>query len=182
MNLENINFYSMVDTFLWYSCRTKEHLVVAKEDLFLVIRYIMDDVGPDGSCFDDDDGSCPKNRPYMTIGFDIFKYDSEKGKFEYLDRSSLGDLAIFVGSHSHSVAIQATEFPGVKANSVYFTDGRYTGKLEGDESDVYYKVLCRGHDIGIYNYQDKTVSPCYYPCDVPSVKTILPVPIWFFPN
>ncbi|KAL3629302.1 hypothetical protein CASFOL_026524 [Castilleja foliolosa] len=179
-NINQGHFYSLFHTFVPFICEMKEHLVVVKDDLLLVIQYIMDNVGPDGSYCDNLDKHYSL---YMTIGFDIFKYDdSEKGKFEYLDSSSLGDLAIFVGSHSHSVAIQATEFLGVKPNSVYFTDGMYTGTLEGDEWFVYFEEFCCGHDIGIYNYQDKTVSPCYYPCDVPSVKTILPAPIWFFPN
>ncbi|KAL3629323.1 hypothetical protein CASFOL_026545 [Castilleja foliolosa] len=173
-NIDQGHFYSFVDTFVPFP---EKDLVVANEDLLLVIRYIMDHVGPDGSCFDVSDDCCSYAYPHMTIGFDIFKYDdSEKGKFEYLDSSSLGDLAIFVGSHNHSVAIQATEFPGVKPNSIYFTDAYGTGNLEGYNSQMY------GHDIGIYNYQNKTVSPCYYPCDASSVKTIMPAPIWFFPS
>ncbi|KAL3629325.1 hypothetical protein CASFOL_026547 [Castilleja foliolosa] len=179
-NIKQGHFYSLVDTFL-LSCGTKEHLVVAKEDLLLVIQYIAYHVGPDGSCFDNSDNSCPYNSRHMTIGFDIFKCDSEKGKFEYLDRSSLGDLAIFVGKHSHSVAIQATEFPGVKPNSVYFTDAYGTGYLEGGELELgvesYHDIPICGHDNGIYNYQDKIVSPCYYPCDASSVKTITTAPI-----
>ncbi|KAL3629308.1 hypothetical protein CASFOL_026530 [Castilleja foliolosa] len=181
-NIKQGHFYSLLHTFSPLTYGGKDHLVVAKEDLLLVIQYRMDSVGPDGSCFDLSDNSCPDNYPYMTIGFDIFKYDSEKGKFEYLDSSSLGDLAIFVGKHSHSVAIQATQFPGVKPNSIYFTDTELTGKLEGNERDDNYGLFCCGHDIGIYNYQDKTVSSCYYPCDVPSARRILAAPIWFFPN
>ncbi|KAL3629324.1 hypothetical protein CASFOL_026546 [Castilleja foliolosa] len=176
--------YYYFPSFKWFIskflCGSKQHLVVAKEDLLYVVQYTMYEVAPDGACFDDEDDRCPIGCRYMTIGFDIFKYDSEKGKFKYLDSSSLGDLAIFVGKHSHSVAIQATEFPGVKPNSVYFTDAYGTGNLNGDDSD-YNRQIC-GHDIGIYNYQDKTVSPCYYPCDVPSVKMTLPAPIWFFPS
>ncbi|KAL3629305.1 hypothetical protein CASFOL_026527 [Castilleja foliolosa] len=180
-NIKQGHFYSLFHTFVPLRCGTKEHLVVAKEDLLLVVQYIMEDVGPDGSCFEDSDDSYPGNCHHMTIGFDIFKYDdSEKGKFEYLDSSSLGDLAIFVGSHNHSVAIQATEFPGVKPNSIYFTDAYGTGNFQGLES--YYNSQICGHDIGIYNYQDKTVSPCYYPCDASSVKPILPAPIWFYPS
>ncbi|KAL3629329.1 hypothetical protein CASFOL_026551 [Castilleja foliolosa] len=136
----------------------------------------MYDVAPDGLCFDVDSNGCR----YMTIGFDIFKYDSEKGKFKYLDSSSLGGLAIFVGFHNHAVAIQASEFPEVKPNSVYFTDVYDTGNLV--DARAYNNRQIGGHDIGIYNYHDKTVSPCYYPCDVPSMKKILPAPIWFFPS
>ncbi|KAL3642757.1 hypothetical protein CASFOL_013572 [Castilleja foliolosa] len=184
---------------------TAGNLVVAKEDLLLfVIRYVVDYVGPDGQCFghtdkrrpdyvdplnwdyDYVDGRHPDRFParchYMTVGFDIWKHDPKSGKFNYLDSSSLGDLAIFVGEHSHSVAIPAThEFSELKPNSIYFTDGYYTGSLEGrvTRSGLFGRG---GHDIGIYNYKDRTVSPCYYPCDASSVKTILPAPIWFFPS
>ncbi|KAL3629429.1 hypothetical protein CASFOL_026651 [Castilleja foliolosa] len=184
---------------LWGSA---EYLVVAKEDLLLVTRYIADYVGPDGQCFhyfderrpdyvDGDswdfdyvDGRHPDRFParchHMTIGFDIWKLDSKNEKFNYL-YSSPTDLAIFVGKHSHSVAIQTTEFPELKPNSIYFTDGKYTGSLEGGPDDG--GLFGRGgHDIGSYNYKDRTVSPCYYPCDAPNLKTILPAPIWFFPS
>ncbi|KAL3629287.1 hypothetical protein CASFOL_026509 [Castilleja foliolosa] len=193
IKVDEFNYLTMILRSLPYECLRIEkflrhkvvpikHLVVVDEDLLMVIQYIMFRVGPDGLQYEQIDERKPVRCGYMTIGFYIFKYDdSEKGKFEYLDSSSLGDLAIFVGKHSHSVAIQATEFPGVKPNSIYFTDGNYTGELEGDDDDD--DLFCGGgHDIGIYNYKDKTVSPCYYPCDVPSLKTILPAPIWFFPN
>ncbi|KAL3629301.1 hypothetical protein CASFOL_026523 [Castilleja foliolosa] len=140
----------------------------------------MDCVSPDGSCFPLEDECRPYDCRHMTIGFDVWKYDSKKGKFKYVDCLSLGDWAIFVGSHNHSVAIQANEFPGAKPNSIYFTDGHFTGTLKGGDDDRLFGF--NGHDIGIYNYRDKTVSPCYYPCDAPSLKDILPAPIWFFPN
>ncbi|KAL3629440.1 hypothetical protein CASFOL_026662 [Castilleja foliolosa] len=153
-----------------------EHLLLVKEDLLMVFQKVMEWVGPDGSCVNQ---YTPNKYRYMTIGFDIWKYYPEEGKFKYLDSSSLGGLAIFVGLLSHSVAIQASDFPDVKPGSVYFTDGYCTGTLGGDDDDV----LCRGgHDIGIFNFQNKTVSPCYYPCDLPSLKNILPAPIWFFPS
>ncbi|KAL3629286.1 hypothetical protein CASFOL_026508 [Castilleja foliolosa] len=184
IKVDKFNYFTTIERFLLNKCVEIKHLVVVDEDLLLVIQYIMLRVGPDVLHHEQLDERKPDSRRYMTIGFYIFKYDdSEQGKFKYLDSSSLGDLAIFVGLHNHSVAIQATEFPGVKPNSIYFTDGNYTGELEGDESYDDDGFLCGlGHDIGIYNYQDKTVSPCYYPCDVQSLKTILPAPIWFFPN
>ncbi|KAL3629439.1 hypothetical protein CASFOL_026661 [Castilleja foliolosa] len=152
------------------------HLLLVKEDLLMVFQKVMEWVGPDGSCFNQ---YSPNKYRRMTIDFDIWKYYPEEEKFRCLDSSSLGGLAIFLGLHSHSVAIQASEFPEVKPGSFYFTDGYYTGRLGGDDD-----VLCRGgHDIGIFNFQNKTVSPCYYyPCDVPSLKNILPAPIWFFPS
>ncbi|KAL3629322.1 hypothetical protein CASFOL_026544 [Castilleja foliolosa] len=176
------NYLTSVERFLRYKCEPIEHLVVADEDLFLVTQYMIFNVGLDGLCFDHLDERCPDNSRHMTIRFDILKYDSEKGKFEYVDSSSLGGLAIFVGVLSHPVAIQATDqFPELKPDSIYFTDGFGMGPLSGDYSH-YDEHELRGHDIGIYNYRDKTVSSCYYPCDAPSMKTITPPPIWFFPS
>ncbi|KAL3629776.1 hypothetical protein CASFOL_026998 [Castilleja foliolosa] len=195
------NFSSSVVSRLRFYWGAMECLVVAGEDLLLVRRYIMEEVGLDGQCYgsslderhpdyvaEDDPAffekinKCPSSCNYMTFGFDIWKHDSEeKGKFHYLDSSSLGDLALFVGKHNHGIAIKATEFPGVKPGSVYFTDGRYTGSLEGgpDDRGVFGGG---GQDIGIYNYKDKTVSPCYYPCEPSSPKPNLPAPMWFFPS
>ncbi|KAL3629441.1 hypothetical protein CASFOL_026663 [Castilleja foliolosa] len=161
------------------------YLVVAKEDLLFVMQCVIGYVGPDGQCFDhlderrpdyvDEDswdydhvdGRHPDRFParchHMTIGFDIWKLDPKNGTFKYLDSSSLGDLAIFVG-----YTVIRLRFKRLRS-------------LEGGPDDG--GIFGRGgHDIGIYNYKDKTVSPCYYPCDVPSVKTILPAPIWFFPS
>ncbi|KAL3628575.1 hypothetical protein CASFOL_027621 [Castilleja foliolosa] len=178
------------------------YLVVAKEEdnLLLVVRHMIDFVGPDGQCFDilderrpdyvrgddvafyDKLDKCPVRCNYMTIGFDIWKHDPKNGKFNYLDSSSLGGLAIFVGKHSHSVAIPATEFPELKPNSIYFTDGYNTGELDGRLTGRSFTIGRGGHDIGIFNYKNRTVSPCYYPCDAPSLKPILPGPIWFYPT
>ncbi|KAL3629431.1 hypothetical protein CASFOL_026653 [Castilleja foliolosa] len=110
-------------------------------------------------------------------------HDPRNGKLKYLDSSSLGDSAIFVGKHRHSVAIPATEFPELKPSSIYFTDGYYRRALEGGLSGRRCIFGHGGHDIGIFNYKKKrTVSLCYYPCDAPSLKLILPRPMWFFPS
>ncbi|KAL3640605.1 hypothetical protein CASFOL_015573 [Castilleja foliolosa] len=39
-----------------------------------------------------------------------------------------------------------------------------------------------GHDIGIFDYENKTISSCYYPCDLQNFKQIIPQPIWFTPR
>ncbi|GFP85603.1 hypothetical protein PHJA_000704000 [Phtheirospermum japonicum] len=78
---------------------------------------------------------------------------------------------MFVGLN-HSFAVSATAANGLKPNSIYFTDER------GWRDDVIYG----GHDIGIFDYQNKTISPCYYPCDVQSFKRIRPATIWFTPS
>ncbi|KAL3624313.1 hypothetical protein CASFOL_033129 [Castilleja foliolosa] len=162
-------------------CRTVEHLVVADHHLFVVSRYIMECVGPDGSyvdCYDEGSHDCP----HMTVDFDVHKYNPEKGSVTYVD--SLEGLALFIGLESHTVALPAAHFPaGLKPNSIYFTDtigtGYWTLPRHGYSE---YEAPFGGHDIGIFNYENKTVSSCYYPCDLQSVHKILPSPMWFFPS
>ncbi|KAL3626629.1 hypothetical protein CASFOL_030178 [Castilleja foliolosa] len=183
IKVDKCYFDSSLERWLKCMCAPNEYLVFAGEDILYVIQYAMEPVGPDGSYIYK---NAPDNCPYVTIRFDVLKYDRKKGKFKYVDGSSsscLGGYAIFVGPLSHSVAIPATRFPELlKPDSIYFTDGYFEGTFDGDYKYPFDDERVVGHDIGIYNYQDKTVSPCYYPCDVRSLKKILPPPIWFFPN
>ncbi|KAL3619288.1 hypothetical protein CASFOL_036858 [Castilleja foliolosa] len=160
-------------------CEPVEHLVVAGHDLLSVTRYIMENVGPDGSyvdCYKKGSDDCP----HLTVDFEVGKYDPEKGEFWYDD---LDGLALFIGLESDTVALPASRFPGLKANSIYYTDtigtrdwtSSHDGKCDED-------APFGGHDIGIFNYEDETVSSCYYPSDVQSIQRILPSPMWFFPS
>ncbi|KAL3629344.1 hypothetical protein CASFOL_026566 [Castilleja foliolosa] len=189
IKVDKRNYDQSIEMFLFVMCLYKEFLVVAGEDLLLVVQYTMDTVGPDGSCFYHlDERPRPDNPRHMTISFDVFKHDPEKGRFEFMDSSSsLGGFAIFVGQHHDAVAIPATQFPELKPDSIYFTDGYDVGPLDGYDSDDDDDDDERdgdkrfsGRDIGIYNYKDKTVSECYYPWDI--VKNKLTTPIWFFPS
>ncbi|KAL3624275.1 hypothetical protein CASFOL_033091 [Castilleja foliolosa] len=155
-----------------------EHLVVVNKHLLLVTRYVVH-VDPDGSSVDCLDGSA-NNLPHMTVYFCAHKYDHEKGDFVYME-DSLDGLALFVGNQSDNVALPAANFPGLKPDSIYFTDTigmRYWKLFHPGCGD--YDAPFGGHDIGIFNYEDKTVSSCYYPCDVQSIQRIFPSPMWFF--
>ncbi|KAL3629341.1 hypothetical protein CASFOL_026563 [Castilleja foliolosa] len=173
--------YSSFQMFLRLMCLYSKFLVVAGEDLLLVVQYIAD-VGPDGSCFDDiDELPRPDKLRHMTIRFDVFKHDPKKGRFKFVDSSSsLGGFAIFVGQHYDAVAIPATRSPELKPDSIYFTDGYWEGPLDGYDSNDDNDERFDGRDIGIYSYRDKTVSECHYPWDI--VKNKLTTPIWFFPS
>ncbi|KAL3629162.1 hypothetical protein CASFOL_026384 [Castilleja foliolosa] len=176
IKVKQYDYITSVEMLLYVLSEPIEHLVVAGKDLLVVIQYIMSYVAPDGSCFPSDKD---KSRE-MTIRFEILKYDPKKGKFNHVDSSYLGDLAIFVGMHSHAVAIKATRNNEVKPNSIYFTDASYTGGLEGGSDDD--DLLCN-RDFGIYNYLDKTVSHFDdYPLDERSLRDMSPAPIWFFPS
>ncbi|KAL3629394.1 hypothetical protein CASFOL_026616 [Castilleja foliolosa] len=184
IKVDEHDYFPSFEMSLWRLCLPAEHLVVAGEDLLMVVQYIVTSVAPDGSGFHyEDEQPRPDNCRHMTIRFDVFKHDPEKGRYEFVDySSSLGGFAIFVGLHSQPVAIPAARFPELKPDSIYFTDGHLygDGPFDGNDSDDDNDEPLDGRDIGIYNYQDKTVSECYYPWDI--VKNNLTTPIWFFPS
>ncbi|GER28472.1 hypothetical protein STAS_04264 [Striga asiatica] len=110
----------------------------------------------------------PKTR-MVVAGRDIL-YEAECG--DLVRCSSLGNWAVFVGNCSHAVAAQ---LPGFRPNSIYFTD------LE--DTEVFKDERINGHDIGILDYEKKTVSPCYLSrgCpetreDFPAANVVLPQP------
>ncbi|KAG8384932.1 hypothetical protein BUALT_Bualt04G0169600 [Buddleja alternifolia] len=141
-------------------CRPLTCLVVdsSSGQLYHVTRHVMEHMAPDGSyvdCFDEGSDMCP----YKTIGFDVHKYDPESSALKYME-GSLDGMAFFIGNN-HSFAMRASAFPELKPNSIYFTDL--------DEL-IPHRVRTPnppfgGHDIGIFNYEDGTFSPCYYPYD-----------------
>ncbi|KAL3629169.1 hypothetical protein CASFOL_026391 [Castilleja foliolosa] len=180
IKVERYDYFTSVERLLWVMSEPKYHLVVVGKDLLLVIQYIMFNIAPDGSCFYNMNPDKDKSRE-MTIRFEILKYDpTTKGNFKHVDNLYLGGLAIFVGIHSHALAIKATRANGVKPNSIYFTDAFGAGGLEGGSDDD--DLLCN-RDFGIYNYLDKTVSHFDdYPLDERSLREMSPAPIWFFPS
>ncbi|KAI3466884.1 hypothetical protein Pfo_023547 [Paulownia fortunei] len=161
------------------SCRSLKFLVVAEQsdELFLVRRFVMERMGPDGSYVEDIyyglDRGYDDSVPYKTIGFDVHKYDQDDRALRYMD-SSLDGLALFIGSN-HGFALSASEFPELKPNTIYFTDLNLLIPVDSDST-------YGGHDLGIFNYENRTFSPCYYPCDVQSIKRIVPQPMWFTPS
>ncbi|CAA0820290.1 Unknown protein [Striga hermonthica] len=161
---------------LQLTCDRAQHLVVAGQDLLVVTQYVVGCFDFDGLYVDCDDpyqNTFDRGLPFVTISFKVHKYDPEDEEVEYVN--SLVGLALFVGYHSDSFALPAAEFPELKPNSIYFANAL-------DE------VMCPctppigGHDIGIFNYENKTVLPCYYPSDVKNMSKIFPGPTWFFPS
>ncbi|KAL3647750.1 hypothetical protein CASFOL_008718 [Castilleja foliolosa] len=114
---------------------------------------------------------------YKTDLFNVHKVDwelgGEGGRLSHLDGGSLDGLAMFVGVN-HSFTVSATEDNGLKPNSIYFTDDKGTTPRKLFDENY------GGHDIGIFDYENKTISSCYYPCNV--YKKIMPAPIWFTPT
>ncbi|GER35753.1 hypothetical protein STAS_12050 [Striga asiatica] len=154
-----------------------EHLVVAGKDLLVVTQHVGDAFEFDGLYFDANDPDQDEDDFYrgllpVTVDFDVYRYEPEDGELKYV--TSLGGWAIFVGFSSDAVALRAAEFPELNPNSIYFTDG-----MEDVLIDNY---PTGGHDIGVFNYENKTVSPYYYPCDTNNMRKTFPAPMWFFPS
>ncbi|KAL6523912.1 hypothetical protein OROMI_031007 [Orobanche minor] len=84
----------------------------------------------------------------MTRGFLVLQIDEGAGIIKVVE--DLKGLAIFVGM-SHSFAIPVPDTGTIlKPNSIYFTPS--TSLLDGFISK----------DVGIFDYHNKTFSPCYY--------------------
>ncbi|KAK6153215.1 hypothetical protein DH2020_012854 [Rehmannia glutinosa] len=159
-------------------CKIDEKFLVVAEpsdELFHVRRFVMLRMGPDGSFVDEvwhGAKGFDYSVPYKTVGFDVQNYEPETGSLKYMDRS-LGGLALFIGSN-HGFALSGAHFPELKPNSIYFTDT--IGPPEWDDHDY------RGHNVGIFNYENETFWSFYYPIGLGSIRKIVPSPIWFTPT
>ncbi|KAL3637043.1 hypothetical protein CASFOL_019342 [Castilleja foliolosa] len=168
-----------------YYCRRLRYLVFSEESnrLFLVTRHLVEEMAPDGSCVEvRHDGELHRYKstnfppnPYKTIGFDVHEIDREGRRLNYLE-GCLDGMAMFVG-HNHSFLISGVgDGDGIKPNSIYFTDDKEVTPRKWHREEF------GGHDIGIFDNENKTISSCYYPCDLKSFTKIVPAPIWFTPS
>ncbi|KAL8060961.1 hypothetical protein ABFX02_02G057700 [Erythranthe guttata] len=160
------------------SCVSKKFLLIDEktDQLYHVRRFVRDTVVPYTFLYHndaEDEIEYEDSNPYRTIGFDVHKIDLEKGELRYMDGGSLDGLAMFVGPN-YSFALRASEYPELKPDSIYFTD---VFNPPYWDNGIY-----GGHDLGIFDYGDRTISPCYYPIDEVSVRRIVPSPLWFTPT
>ncbi|KAL3655020.1 hypothetical protein CASFOL_000806 [Castilleja foliolosa] len=158
--------------------RRRVNLVYAEEynQLFLVMRYVLLRMCPDGSFFRPlyfgDYRGWDNSFPYRTFGFHAYKIDFGVKKPQFVE-GSLDGLAMFIGIN-HSIAMSITPQLKLNSNCIYYTD---SNDLPIPPSSFY-----GGHDIGIFDYTNTTVSPCYYfPVDIKIIKRIMPAPLWFTP-
>ncbi|KAH6829300.1 hypothetical protein C2S53_011524 [Perilla frutescens var. hirtella] len=121
----------------------------------------------------DRDRSCKKPRIEIIDGGDDGKLGAV---YVEVEEGSLNGLAMFVGGNSHSFALPASEFPGLKPNSIYFTDAKEILPPESSQVMGY-----GGNDVGIFDYEKKEFYPCHYPLHVDDITSLTPVPIWFTP-
>ncbi|KAL9158636.1 hypothetical protein ABFS82_08G082300 [Erythranthe guttata] len=96
----------------------------------------------------------------------------------------LDGMAFFIGSTAHGFVIEDKDkmMENVKPNSIYFTDRKELTSEPYDDYNKPTRTLCGGHDLGIFNYENKTFSSCYYPCDPGNIRRIEPTPTWFMPS
>ncbi|KAG5593367.1 hypothetical protein H5410_043881 [Solanum commersonii] len=104
---------------------------------------------------------------YETKVFLVYKIDLDA--CEAMPTKDLGDRAFFLGPNA-SISVQASQFPGIKPNHIYFTDNCLCAYLRFQEG-------C-GLDMGMFNLADESIQPHY---DGVSLSCVSP-PIWVTPN
>ncbi|KAK2986727.1 hypothetical protein RJ640_010952 [Escallonia rubra] len=144
------------------------------ELLYIVRDYAF--VGEDGSfnC-EDPYPQFPLTVPTKTFNCHVFRLNmgGEKVRGEY--QKCIGDRAFFIGLN-HSFCLSARDFPQLRPNSIYFTDD--IPRLPPDSD--YFVHSYRGQDIGVFNLEDDSVTPCYPPGYVDTLLSPTFTPIaWF---
>ncbi|XP_058203098.1 F-box protein SKIP23-like [Rhododendron vialii] len=103
-------------------------IVEAKGVVLMVIRYLS------GPYFWDDHHYVPDNTnrsrvDYRTCRLQVFQAAlREQG--QWLEITSLGDNAVFLGDNA-SVSVDASRFPEIKANCIYYTDEYWEFRKQG---------------------------------------------------
>ncbi|WMV21358.1 hypothetical protein MTR67_014743 [Solanum verrucosum] len=142
--------------------------------LFVVVRHGVRfrDVQDDGHGdrfpltyirFEDEEEDCI----YGTTNFRVFQVDLPDGKVT--ETRELGDRAFFIG-HSASLSIQASQFPGIKSNHIYFTDDFWETYLYYEEGG--------GFDMGVFSLADGSIQLHY---EALSLSRVGP-PTWVTPT
>ncbi|KAL6544850.1 hypothetical protein OROMI_023712 [Orobanche minor] len=167
---------------IWDRTEVKERSIRHDDDsdeLFLVVRHVSLRAGPFSSMINKVTlskyrGCHYSKTPCKTIDFDGYKFDIKLVMVMHM-KDSLQGLAMFVGSNQ-PFAIPAAEVAGLKPDSVYFTDDNSIFEPTRLERTSY-----GGHDNGIFDYQNKNISPCcdFYPIEFEKIRKILPLPMWF---
>ncbi|PHT88088.1 hypothetical protein T459_10194 [Capsicum annuum] len=114
-----------------------------------------------GTSDDDNDGI------YGTTSFGVFEVDLAAGKLT--ETKELGDRALFLGANA-SISVQASQFPKLKPNHIYYTDDFWESYLGYEEGG--------GLDMGVYNLANGSFEPHYTGV---SLSQVCP-PIWVTPT
>ncbi|CAN4077575.1 unnamed protein product [Withania somnifera] len=114
---------------------------------------------------DEEEDSFPYT--YGTREFHVFQIDLDSRGITPI--RDLGDRAFFLGDNA-SLSVQASQFPGIRPNHIYFTDNCLGAYLQFEEGG--------GLDMGVFNLADGSIQPHY---DGVSLSRVCP-PIWVTPN
>ncbi|KAF3664903.1 putative serine/threonine-protein kinase ATM-like [Capsicum annuum] len=87
---------------------------------------------------------------YGTTRFGVFVVDLAAGKLT--ETEELGDRALFLGANA-SISIQASQFPSLKPNHIYYTDDFWESYLGYEEGGSL--------DMGVYNLANGSFEPHY---------------------
>ncbi|XP_060204686.1 F-box protein At2g26160-like [Lycium barbarum] len=144
------------------------YILESMGSLFVVVRYGVkfrpikggSDRIPLTPMFDDEE-------TYGTTSFGVFEVDLAAEKLN--ETKELGDRALFLGANT-SLSVQASQFPGVKPNHIYYTDDYW-------ESYLHY-VEGGGLDMGVFNLANGSFEPHY---NGVSLSRFCP-PIWVTPT
>ncbi|PHT62737.1 hypothetical protein T459_33400 [Capsicum annuum] len=104
---------------------------------------------------------------YGKTDFQVFQVDLATSKVT--EMRELGDIAFFLGAYA-SLSVQASQFPGIKPNCIYFTDDYFESYFIYEEGG--------GLDMGVFNLEDGSIQPHY---DVVSLNRVCP-PTWVTPT
>ncbi|KAK9665467.1 hypothetical protein RND81_14G113900 [Saponaria officinalis] len=111
---------------------------------------------------------------YQTVCFSVYKLGRQNETFDWLQLSSIGDAALFVGD-SYSYCVKASDFPGIIPNSIYFTDD-----FHGFGSVYYNPYQFEGaNDMGVFLIGDGSLRSHY---DSDDIQKHLVPPIWIMPT
>ncbi|KAK9665465.1 hypothetical protein RND81_14G113800 [Saponaria officinalis] len=111
---------------------------------------------------------------YQTVSFSVYKLGCLNETFDWLQLSSIGDAALFVGD-SYSYCVKASDFSGITPNSIYFTDD-----FHGFGSVYRNPYQFEGaNDMGVFLIGDGSLRSHYDPGD--TQKHLVP-PIWIMPT
>ncbi|PHU23776.1 hypothetical protein BC332_08883 [Capsicum chinense] len=88
---------------------------------------------------------------YGTTYFRVFQVDLATGKVT--ETEELGDMAFFLGANA-SLSVQASQYPGIKPNHIYFTDDFFESYTAYEEGGVL--------DMGVHNVADGSIQQPHY--------------------
>ncbi|PIA29514.1 hypothetical protein AQUCO_05900026v1 [Aquilegia coerulea] len=109
---------------------------------------------------------------YSTAKFEVFKLDQTHRK--RVETKNLCGQMLFLGSNA-SLSLQASDYPGCKANCIYFTDDY----IEGYYDDDITAISPGAPDMGVFNLEDGSIESHY---QVRESRRCHPALIWIEPT